>query len=588
MKDIHLDKILRYTIAAAWAVCCETASAKTVAWYHFEDAANGTRASYSDTLANAVDDSVLPLSLRWITANAKTLNDTDNTTAGQICRPTFEDVIPEGMSWSAGGIIGVRRTGLRLNMNGGSTGSALGFPRVVDDTVTPRLQLQTFTVEFFVRLDPAYSSISELYLLTMRAGNSNYAYRFRIEGSANANKGKMKFQFKNSDGTATADTLSNMTTLLDGKLHHVAFVKSPSGFQIYVDYAVVANNIVDSIGKCTIGYGTEGNTLEIGANSGSDYGRMPCWIDELRISDTALATSSFIGFGERLEDDALLEVDTLVYHDFNTNHVSLSGARVFNNLATAANAPTLSLYTPSGGLAPTLVTDDFYASNLCFAACENIPDTGCWEFSYGDTAGLSSMMSIDDTKLSGGASHQIYDSDSTVEMLVRFPEAPSRQETMWHSQLGTSSHVTYSTRIYSSGGGDIIFSLVSQAQADAHLSDGNPTRIDRTVPGGALDGKWHHLALVNDRRNGKVRCYWDRKLVGDEWSGYLATNAYPAISARSPIRVSGQGPLTPASGDDQSQFKGRIDMLRVTARALTPDEFVRAYKAKRGTLIIFQ
>jgi len=585
MKDVKTGKVLLRVIAVALATWCADASAGTVAWYHFEDAANGTRASYSNTLTNAVDASVLPLGIRWISANAKTINDTDNTTAGQICRPTFEDVIPEGMSWSAGGMVGMRRTGLRLNMNGGNTGSALGFPRIVDDTSSPRLQLQTFTVEFFVRIDPDYSPNSELWLLTMRAGDSNYAYRFRVEGTANANKGKMKFQFKNSAGTATTDTLSNMTTLLDGNLHHVAFVKSSSGFQIYVDYEIVANNTADAIGKCTIGYGTEGNALEIGANSGSNYGRIPCWIDELRISDTALSSSSFLGFGERLENDEMLEADTLVYHDFNTNRVSLSGARVFNNLATAANAPTLSIYTPSGGLAPTLVTDDFYASNLWFSACDKVPDTGCWNFAYGGTSGMSSIMSIDDTKASGGVSHQIYDGDSTVEMLVRFPEDPTRTEMLWHSQLGTSGHITYATRIYASNSGSIVFSLVSQAQADAHLASGNPDRVERIVTGGALDRNWHHLALVNDRSHGKVRCYWDRKLVGDEWSGYLATNAYPAISSRSPIRVSGQGMLTSTPSDDCVQFKGRIDMLRVTARALASDEFVRAFKEKRGVVI---
>ena len=587
MKEINHDKMLRHAVAAFLAAWCAAASAGTVAWYHFEDAANGTRASYSNTLTNAVDASVLPLSLRWISANAKTLNNTEDTAAGRNCRPTFEDVIPDGMSWSVGGVIGARRTGLHLNMDGGSTSSALGFPRIVDDTVSPRLQLQTFTVEFFVRIDPEYSPTSELWLLMMRAGDSNYAYRFRISGANNANRGKLFYQFKNSSGTATTDTLSNMTTLLDGKLHHVAFVKSSSGFQIYVDYASVANNTSDAIGKCTIGYGTEGNTLEIGANSGSDYGRMPCWIDELRISDTALSASSFLNFGERLEDDTLLEADTLVYHDFNTNRVSLSGARVFNNLATAANAPSLSLQTSTGGRAPSLVTDDFYASNLWFAACEKVQDTGCWEFAYGDTTGLSSMLSIDDTKPSGGVSHRIYDSDSTVEMMVRFTEDPSRQETMWHAQIGTSSHITYSTRIYAAANGDVVFSLVSQAQADAHLSSGNPERIDRTVTGGALDRNWHHLALVNDRSHGKVRCYWDRKLVGNESSVYLATNAYPAISSRSPIRVLGQGPLNSASTDDSVQFKGRIDMLRVTARALAPNEFVRAAR-NRGTKIIFQ
>ena len=200
---------------------------------------------------------------------------------------------------------------------------------------------------------------------------------------------------------------------------------------------------------------------------------------------------------------------------------------------------------------------------------------------------MSSIMSIDDTKPSGGVSHQIYDSDSTVEMLLRFPEDPIRTEMLWHSQLGTAGHFTYATRIYASSSGNIVFSLVSQSQADAHLASGNPDRVERTVTGGALDRNWHHLALVNDRSNGKVRCYWDRKLVGNEWSGYLATNAYPAISSRSPIRVSGQGVLTSTASDDCVQFKGRIDMLRVTARALAPDEFVRASR-RRGTMIVIQ
>ena len=83
-----------------------------------------------------------------------------------------------------------------------------------------------------------------------------------------------------------------------------------------------------------------------------------------------------------------------------------------------------------------------------------------------------------------------------------------------------------------------------------------------------------------------MRCYWDRKLVGSEYSGYLATNAYPAISTRSPIRISGQGILTPTD-NDKVQFKGRLDSLRVTARALAPNEFVRAWK-RRGTMIVFQ
>lgn len=579
MKDTKFGKIVRHAIVASLAAWPSAASPRTIAWYHFEDAADGTRASYADSLANAVD-ALIPGRVRWIKSNKAEISD-EETESGLVCRPTFEVVLPSGFSWAAGEIIGTRRTGLKLNMYGSGTGSAMGFLQVADDADSPRFQLQTFTIEFFMRLDPNYAPTSELYLFTMRAG-SGTAFRFIVNTAK-----KINYVFRKADGTLTSVALSEVTSLLDGKLHHVAFVKSPSEFKIYVDSAIKANNTSADVGKCTINYGEDGNTIEIGANSASTYGRFPCWIDELRISDTALSPSSFLSFGERLEDGTPLEADTLVYHDFNTNRVSLSGARVFNNLATAMNAPTLSLHTPSGGRAPTLVTDDLYASNLCFSARDKVLDAGCWDFQYGDTTGLSSILSIDDTKHSGGASHRIYDSDSTIEMLLRFTETPTRTEMLWHSQFGTSEHVTYATRIYASSSGDIVFSLVSQAQADACLSSGNPVRVERTVTGGAADGSWHHLALVNDRSHRKVRCYWDRKLVGNEWSGLLATNAYPAISSRSPIRVSGQGVLTSTASDDCVQFKGRIDMLRVTARALAPEEFVRAWK-RRGTMIVFQ
>ena len=583
MKDIKTGRVLRRAIASALATWCATASAGTVAWYHFEDAANGTVASYSDTLVNSVDPSVLPMRMRWMKSNTAEFSDDEVAVAGSACRPTFEDVLPPGLSWSNGSSVGLRRTGLHLNMYGNSVSSAAGFVQIVDDAAASRLQLQTFTIEFFVRLDMAKETAlgTQLSLLSMRAGSTD-AFRFKINNDSNA---KINYQFKTPAGN-TSEAVSDVTPLRDGNLHHVAFVKTPTSFRIFVDYSRKLNKTYES-GSCDIDYGSDGNILEIGANSRLNYGRTPCWIDEVRISDTALGTSSFLGFGERRENDSMLSPDTLVYHDFDTNRVNFAGTRIFNNLATAVNAPTLSIVTPTGGRVPALVTDDYYASNMWFTAdADCVPNAGCWDFSYGDTNGLSSMMLIDDMKPSGGASHQIYDSDSTIEMMVKFLEDPTITEMLWHTQIGTAEHHTYSTRIYAASSGDIVFSLVSQAQADAHLVSGNPTRAERTKTGGALDRKWHHLALVNDRSHGKVRCYWDYKLVGDEWSGYLATNAYPAILSRTAIRVSGQGLEKPQS-DDRVQFKGRLDMLRVTARALAPEEFVRAFKEKRGTLIIF-
>ena len=186
MKDSNFDKIFRRALVAALAAWCSTASAKTVAWYHFEDAANGAQAAYSVPIANSVDAAVLPARTRWISGT--TVSDAN----GAAYVPTYENVLPEGISWSGGGLAGTRRTGLHLNMSSSATswgtGSNMGFLQVADDAESPRLNLQTFTIEFFMKFDPKFTPTGDSFLLTMRAGTTSATvFRFLVNSAKKVN-----------------------------------------------------------------------------------------------------------------------------------------------------------------------------------------------------------------------------------------------------------------------------------------------------------------------------------------------------------------------------------------------------------------
>lgn len=99
------------------------------------------------------------------------------------------------------------------------------------------------------------------------------------------------------------------------------------------------------------------------------------------------------------------------------------------------------------------------------------------------------------------------------------------------------------------------------------------TRVDRKF---LKDGRWHHIALVYDDSTYTFRLYVDHALKDER-------------SFASPYRLafSSQRDLWFGSGDklNLSSFEGWIDEVRMTRKALSPEQFIR-FLSPRGTTII--
>lgn len=576
-------------VACAFTVAVAAVSeAKTIAWYHFDDLPLGATNLCANVITNAVDPDSLPMCARWMTAAKALVDDDASLSASDKGKmPEYVNVLPEGYSWLDGAddkSFGRNRRGIQLKPTIG--GSAAGLLCVADDADDPKLRLQTFTIEMFFQYSKGFQPTSQSQLLNVvvpvAGGGWTSAVKVLIQKPAGTSVddltgGRVSITLNVPDGGSVLS--GEDTNLLDGKLHHLAIVRTPDLLQTYVDYTRVMNRSAADV-KGQIGYGEDQRvSVFFGATPISDWGRLPAYIDEIRISDVAITdTTKMIGFSQVAENDPLVSDETLVYHTFDGFGSDLSGRSTFSNMATSDEALPLTYYKPAVGAKPTVETEDLPAAALKngMLAEESQADEGCWQFGYGTTEGVSAMLSINDMLASGGVSHSIYESDSTIEFFLKYPTEPTRTEYIWCSQFGTSNHVTENTRIYMSAGGTLYFGLCSQEQADAHIVSGNPEYTTRTVEKARIvDGKWHHIALVNARSEKAVYCYFDGLPVGTPVENFLlATNAYSAIVSRSPIRISGKGNLVPTADADYVQFSGQIDSLRVTKRALAPNEFI--------------
>lgn len=96
------------------------------------------------------------------------------------------------------------------------------------------------------------------------------------------------------------------------------------------------------------------------------------------------------------------------------------------------------------------------------------------------------------------------------------------------------------------------------------------------------DGRWHHVALVYDKAavyTNPVRLYVD---------GRLGTVANPAHDSRREMKLNSSDWYIGSRGDAQIKYQGELDDIRITARALSPSEFLQRRSGPKGMLIIIK
>ena len=591
----------RFALAAAALTAATVASAKPVAWYHFDECPAGTRTVGG---SGAFTNSVAPGTL---TANAWLQNSASNTVdkvintvmqfsyassgamaAYAYCLPKYDNAFPTGVSWidPVTGKSGDNNVGVFMHSNVGDGSGYYGSAALVTDDNA--LHVEHITAECFIKvaLENGKTSLANwTHLLVMRNADQAFpafstknikAWGMIVNTSGNL---VVQLQKPNSDiSDIDNDYSTSFTTsgsnLADGKWHHVAFTYDGEYLRVYTDY-VLKGSVAWTKG---IYYGTPSkNRLCIGTADASYYGKWQGYIDEVRISDEALPPEKFLRSAET-SGIAGSDADTAVYIPCDT--LSAVDDMFFFNSACSTNAAKINMQfsSYSSGIWPRLDTGDaVVVSNQLHAgilATNTIADTGCWTYTNNFTyAGKARNIWIDDSSRNGDE-HLITTGDFTMECWINVPEGYGASRRIFFGNVGTNDLPSYA--VWLEGTKWLYCRLLSQTNYETYKGASTIpstayndwyTPLDNVV-----DGKWHHIALVVDRTHQKARFYLDKSLVLDrEMSNFvLATDLGTKSTNHKYLKIGDGG-----DGNNSVAIQNMsIDEIRITRRALDTSEFI--------------
>ena len=584
------SKLQFLTAIAAVAVGISNLSAKTVAWYHFNEGANGTAMQGGEgvyAVVNSVDPESLKGRAYQITGTAFRLQGSGNY------MPLWTNGTPSCVSWFDP-VTGARGEDNRCMWvrSSNDTGARTASIICVDDNA--ELHCTHLTAECMVKM-PEGKTLANGWssIVVMRngstAGDLAWGIRAQTDGrlmvhmtdvnnSANNFNGGTLGSGRGGSGYFYTPTPSaGGPNIVDGKWHHLAITYDGSTVRAYVDYVLITS-IAWSNGLV---YGSGDNSkLCIGGFDAATYGNWPGCIDEVRISDEALPTEKFLHVGGI--DTHASDADTAVYLPFNALDFSTDkffgtiGQAIFHNSACSTNAAliNLSLSTISAGVYPRLDTGaSAVVSNELHAgifAANAIANTGCWTYTnnpaYPEKA---RYITIDDYSKNNNE-HLISAGDFTAEFYLKVPTTPTSTSYILVENSGAKGPGTIQLYIT----GSWLYCRLASEGALADYEDGSTTEIakwnDSYVPIANIVGDtWHHVALVVNRTRQTADFYVDRKLVRSHKNFVLASSV-STKSGYATLKI-GDG----WGGNNASALHHlSIDEFRITRRALAPQEFL--------------
>ena len=598
--NLMMKKLIRCAVLVASSVLgIGSLSARTVAWYHFNEGANGTKpAGGQPVIMNAADPTSLsgyPYALTGTRATGTTGN-----------LPAFTNDMPSCVSWfdPVTGARGGDNRSIFLKTNNQRSGYPASTILINDDA---QLHCQNITVEMMVKSSPEaaaqHASGDWLHALTMlSSGSSNtkaWGIMFlgggrvicTINNSDNVFNGSGTSGNDGSGGGAgylySATVSGSVPKVTDGKWHHVAMTYDGEAVRIYVDY--VQRGYKAWSGPLVYDSGNAGK-LCIGGNYGTNYGAWDGFIDELRISDEALPVEKFLRIGGSSENAAkVTDQDTALYLPFDSAEIcndkffGSTNAPIVLNAACSTNAYNIKVagvYLANPYILPSLETSDIVSNTFhsgIFAA-ESATNGGCWKFGQNTAApGKSIHIAVDDYEMNNN-SHLITSGDFTLEFWLNVPGKPSKTcyiiaelaksaDTNPRGQPGTLLIYTVVDN-----DGRLRCRLVSDSELDAYQADsGYSIKYVDMDATGVFDGKWHHFALVVDRTHRTATFYADGKAVKQARNFVLASRVANTATYK-PLEISGG--WGPDRTDEFHELS--IDELRITRRALAPQEFLSA------------
>ena len=526
------------------------ADAKTLAWYRFDEAETGTKPDAGKyTILNAVDPASFPAAA-WTEPSGWSKDPTLPPSTDATWLATYADAFPADAKVFdplSGTLLDNARC-LEFKATGSQWGDWYGtFLTIQDDA---RLHVPSVTVEMFVRYDGAADLPLERTLLVYPNDNGN-VWCLKV-AAAGAPRLQVSY-LKDGVETSSSGNFFGDRSIKDGKWHHLALVVDGTAakLSLYQDYRLVKTEWLGG----PLAYGTSGKALSIGHSVGSSWGAWPGLIDEVRISDAPLAPTQFLRpntgwanchpetvvyvpfgrmpfFGSDSLDSTVLLNQAVPTPFATVNGVTLAGAGFasLSNEAVAANVRRDLLST-------TAVTNE---TALFTTVCASDRD-------------LCPHLVIDDVV---DATHTALTNSFTFEIFGKFeiPSGKGESQTayLFHGSTGEGSVLVTVTKKGQDPEGYVVLQPGWQPICSAPLCDGD----------------WHHVAVTYEKATQTFSLFVDYRLVGSK-----AGVAFGASSDQYPLQVLN------GYGEWQSGLHGLSDGFRLTARALTPQEFLSGQAA---------
>ncbi len=523
-----------FVAGTAAVLAAGAAEAKTVLWYRLDSLAAGVTSTPSTVIENIADPGKYRMYCHSFVG---------------IDRGTDPGYMPSGTAGLPPGVWvydPVTREGSeRLNaLHFGlteippGTNSANGAMLRTDYDQPSNLGLTNVTVEAIFRTSPGALTNWSMAPLVYQPGAENNGLKESIMlGIGWSGRIACRFYAGGSQRVVGGGTLSSCLVTPD-VWHHAAFTLDAEGTgRLYLDYQLVNTQAgLGALDKVT------GKPLMIGANTHVASRTFPGDIMEVRICDAALAGDAFLQV--RLPP-RVTPADTLCFCPdlFGLNY--RFGSVVNVNVATGSLARTANPMSETNSPAAVLDAAD-KAGNA-------------FRFGINDTAGVIA---------NAGSTHAVRGEDGSGSGVTFIAPDSALEKASFTMECffktpgpidGETWTLFYSPCVKVGVGDD---GMILGRGFKTYGDDG--TILDIKSKSRVDDGAWHHLAFVYDIGTAKTKLYVDYVLQG-------STN----------VTLGTTGTVNPSAGvqniaGSRQYFPGWMDELRITKRALGPEEFILA------------
>jgi len=552
-----------FALAAFAAGCLE---AGTVLHYTFDSGTVGDVLTDGSTIVNAASPGVHDATVYG--------NAGQNLNSSSTLMPYYTNGIPVGYR-IYDPISGTETSGQdrALRFRATNNNSHSGILQVENDAA---LRPESFTVEAMVYFPKDFNfstwNVIAVQPAIMKCANADaWGFRF-VNPLCLLARFTPPQEFKLKSGktdeyenaTDNVEVKVDIPKVTDGRWHHVAFTCAPNAsdpaktdVKVYFDYVEKTTKTLSFRPQ----FSTESNCpLWIGANL-QTHGNFMGEIGEFRFSNEALAKEQFLR-----PRSAEYDPDVVIYYNFE-DEVWFGNYDV-QNVADpmAMNGVFATNDFESVGTFPCITNDSPYAKmRPSRAALSSFTSERCLENGYtNDVRAVNNYLHaalLDDWFSKTNFTVEcFYKSKGTIEQYTPFVFRFGGLNVQFNLGVGDAAGKVYSV---------VLPEGATTAGEQKKLFESS--RSD--------DEQWHHAAMVV-RQGESVKLYrdWSSQPVAQTT---LTTNLYPRA-------VTGGNPdLYIAGGPGRNAFNGRLDEVRITLRALEPNEFICPFRPL-GTQIMFK